>query len=376
MRQENKAIRAAMVRAARKDAGKRMRGRLAKWRHERRARGRWELITTPGSIAVRSHNGTSFPVLGRRPVRGIIRGWSPRSKRRLWLRMASIPWPEVAYIFLTLTYPDDFPHDPEVWKRHLHEFEKAWERRFGPTRAVWVLEFQRRGAPHFHMVLVAPEAHLPIVRRWYAMTWHRIVTGCRGNHESAAELGAGCVPWHYERHMADEHCKAASGAREAISYVMREIGKESQKTLPAFLGEQKDGTPARGAGRWWGVWGFKPDESSTSITKHEYVALRRVALRLGHQVSRREHARRERLRAYKLATGRPWTPRSKPPSRWLSPRSINQGIAIIDRDLRPYVFARAFRGVLTDLRHGKDPDPEAAIARIERSLPRPAFGWA
>jgi hypothetical protein len=219
----------------------------------RRAAGRFELLVTPGSVAVKAHNYAPRRALGN--ARGVVKGWTPKSKRRCILRAASIAWPAVPYVFLTLTYPDAFPHDPAVWKRHLHEFEKAWARRHGAPRALWVLEFQRRGAPHFHMVLVAPAMPLPQLRRWYARTWHRIVTSCDGDHERARGLASTCVPWHYERHLADEHCKAATGARAAIAYVMRELGKESQKSLPAFLEDE-------GAGRWWGVWGFKPDERS------------------------------------------------------------------------------------------------------------------
>lgn len=389
------ARRDAYVRRKRKHA---LTARLAKrhgrWMDQRQHDGRWKLVVTPGSVAVRARNHAKRREPGH--DHGVVTGWSPRSKRRFRLRMASIPWREVAYVFLTLTYPDEFPHDPEVWKRQLHAFFQAWSRQYGTPKAVWVLEFQRRGAPHFHIVFEAPESvqrargetegmlELSKLRRWYAGTWHRIVTGCDGDHARARDLGEGCVPWHYERHLEVEHCKSATGAREAISYLERELGKENQKSLPAYLDVQEDGE-ARGAGRWWGVVGFRPDVEEISVTRHEYVTLRHAILRLGREVQRREIAHRERIRLWKLSKGLPWTPRPKPSGRWLSPRSINDGVVVMDPDLRAYSFARAFRALLTDMRRPIERvDGEVysaaramrdVLARIERSKPI-VFGWA
>lgn len=366
--------------------------RHGRWREARRAAGRWRLIVTPGSVAVKASNYAKRREPGH--ARGLVRGWSARSKRRFRLRMASIPWPEVGYVFLTLTYPAEFPRDPEVWKQHLDTFLKAWARQYGAPRAVWVQEFQVRGAPHFHIVLVAPDGvgravddQLPHVRRWYAATWHRIVTGCAGDHARARDLGEGCVPWHYERHLEPEHCKSATGARDAISYLEREMGKESQKTLPAYLDDQDDGTPGRGAGRWWGVVGFTPDQQEIAVTRREYVQLRHAILRLGREVQRRELVHRERIRLWKLSRGMRWTPRPKPSGRWLSPRSINDGVVVMDPELRAYSFARAFRALLAEIRRPTaridgSIYPESAervmrpvLDRVERSKPI-VFGWA
>lgn len=384
-------------------AGARARQSVREWERKRRAAGRWILALTPGSVAVRTRNHVRrAAALDRNAERGVVRGWSAKSKRRLRLRMASIPWPDVRYVFVTLTYPDEYPRDPAVWKRHLRAFFKAWSRQYGPARAVWAMEFQRRGAPHFHIVLVAPpgvgrdvDDQLPQVRRWYAATWHRIVTGCRGDHSRARDLGEGCVPWHYERHLEPEHCKEATNAREAISYIESELGKESQKSLPSYLDHdhQADGcdpstcSEARGAGRWWGVVGFEPDEQEIRVTQREYVQLRHAVLRLGRECLKRELAHRERIRIWKLQHGHPWTRRPKPSGRWLSPRTINDGVVVMDPDLRAYSFARAFRAVLAEIRRPTvrvdgaiyPQTHERLIAhvleRIERSTPI-VFGWA
>ncbi len=373
---------------------------LARWERERRDRGRWALVLTPGSVRVRTRNHVRREDggLGRTAERGIVRGWSARSKRRFRMRMASIAWREGEYVFLTLTYPKEFPHDPLVWKRQLKTFMKAWARQYGQPRAVWVLEFQERGAPHFHIVFEAPpgvgraiDDQLPHVRRWFAGTWHRIVTGCAGDHTDGTGLGPGCVPWHYERHLEGEHCKQATGARAAISYLERELGKEGQKTLPAYLDHQCDDacdqdlcSARRGAGRWWGVVGMEPDEQFETLTQREFVQLRHALLRLGRECLRRELAHRERIRLWKLSRGMPWRPRPRASGRWLSPRTINDGVAVMDPDLRPYSFARAFRALLEEIRRpaevrewqrvGRDPIAPV-LERLERSKPI-LFGWA
>lgn len=56
--------------------------------------------------------------------RGIIKRLSEGSRRRL-LRMLSRVLRDQLPLFVTLTYPDNFPGDPKQWKEHL----KAWFKR-------------------------------------------------------------------------------------------------------------------------------------------------------------------------------------------------------------------------------------------------------
>jgi hypothetical protein len=56
---------------------------------------------------------------------------------------------------LTLTYPGDWlivAPNAEVVKRHFQALCKRYGRAWGePLIGPWKLEFQRRGAPHFHI---------------------------------------------------------------------------------------------------------------------------------------------------------------------------------------------------------------------------------
>jgi len=81
--------------------------------------------------------------------RGTIRGLSPQSRMRLLKKLYRIHWDEKHNKFITLTYPADYP-EPGQAKTHLDTWFKRLRRKFPRTSVLWVLEFQKRGAPHFH----------------------------------------------------------------------------------------------------------------------------------------------------------------------------------------------------------------------------------
>src|SRR5690606_31407134 len=75
-----------------------------------------------------------------------------------------------------LTYPGEFCADGRTVKGHLSAFYRRWKRRFGPPRGAWKREFQRRGAPHFHLLLSWPEGvGLGPLRLWVARAWYEVV---------------------------------------------------------------------------------------------------------------------------------------------------------------------------------------------------------
>jgi hypothetical protein len=68
---------------------------------------------------------------------------------------------------LTLTYPGDWlavAPNGEAVKRHLAALAKRYERVWGePLVCIWKLEFQARGAPHFHLSTTPPMGFSTIV---------------------------------------------------------------------------------------------------------------------------------------------------------------------------------------------------------------------
>lgn len=92
--------------------------------------------------------------------RGIITRFSEASRRRLLRALAKIKR-DLLPVFVTLTYPDDFPGDPNVWKGHLKAWFKRLKREHPGAAGFWKLELKPRQsgesegkvAPHFHLLL-------------------------------------------------------------------------------------------------------------------------------------------------------------------------------------------------------------------------------
>ena len=102
------------------------------------------------------------PQAGRAGVRGGVEGFSPASRRRLLYLLASIDRSKVAVpIFVTLTYPGEewerFGGRKEEVKRHLDTFHHWLSYHYPAAVVIWRLEFQKRGAPHFHLLVFGVE---------------------------------------------------------------------------------------------------------------------------------------------------------------------------------------------------------------------------
>lgn len=113
--------------------------------------------------------------------RGKVRGLSKSSLARLMMKLENPPVDEEWLALIHLTYPRVFPRDGRVTKYHLHEFLKWLDRVFPGFEYVWVMEFQKRGAPHYHILI---NYFLP--KRLLSPHWYEIV-----GSGDAAHLKAG-----------------------------------------------------------------------------------------------------------------------------------------------------------------------------------------
>lgn len=100
--------------------------------------------------------------------RAEVKGFSVRSRSRLNKKIAMLKKHELP-LFVTLTYGDNYPVEATEYKRHLHNFFKSLARHFPSYGAIWKLEFQERGAAHFHLLLwgVSLKERHQIVNIWY-----------------------------------------------------------------------------------------------------------------------------------------------------------------------------------------------------------------
>src|ERR671913_768372 len=165
-------------------------------------------------------------------TRSKVRGFSRTSRTNLLRRLASIN--RTAFkgfrgrmIFVTLTYPKQYPEDPELCKRHLKALRKRLQREFGTFAAFWRLGIQLRGAWHFHLLLfMGPSIRsMGELRRFISSSWYE-VTG----RVSEGHLRAGT------------RVEAVKRWKQVTSYVERYMAKPEE--FPEGLE----------TGRIWGVW--------------------------------------------------------------------------------------------------------------------------
>lgn len=129
--------------------------------------------------------------------RGIVSGFSSASRRRLWSLLMRL---DRSYLplFVTLTFHNHWPDDVPTLKRMLDTLFKRLRRRYPQASAIWKLEYQRRGAPHFHLLLWGfPHGD----KDWIAGAWVEIVRHYTGEDSEYIHL------WHLGRlGNGNQHC--------------------------------------------------------------------------------------------------------------------------------------------------------------------------
>ena len=175
--------------------------------------------------------GAAWP--GHR-ARGVVRRGGRRftkdsaRRMRFHLRNCGVQF----RVMITLTYPATFPKDWRTCAAHLRRFLLRLQRRYVGIRCFWFIEFQKRGAPHFHIF-----ADRPVSLEWLSDTWAAV---CADSvPESEREL-------HRRAGTRCEFLRGGLGA--AVSYAAKYARKQLQKEPPGDF---------QGYGRWWGYRGYR-----------------------------------------------------------------------------------------------------------------------
>jgi hypothetical protein len=172
------------------------------------------------------------PPTRRGGTRDRVRGFSRASRRNLLLRLARINRRAFRafkgrMIFVTLTYPREYPEDPEVCKNHLKALRKRLQRKCGDCAAFWRLGIQRRGALHFHLLLFVGQSIGSVrkLRRFLSTSWYEVTGKISEGHLRTGTRVEAVKKW-----------------KQATSYVERYMAKPEE--FPEGLQ----------TGRIWGVW--------------------------------------------------------------------------------------------------------------------------
>lgn len=121
-------------------------------------------------------------------VRGKITKWSRKSQMNFKYKLSTLDQSKLSEALeITLTYPKEFPcaDDHEIYKRDLQQIQ-MWLLRRGFSGA-WKLEFQSRGAPHYHILAIPKEKlkGLGELRKAIAEQWYNIVKSGDPKHLQA-----------------------------------------------------------------------------------------------------------------------------------------------------------------------------------------------
>lgn len=261
----------------------------------------WDGCMSKRCHGCRRHDGPALRMdfAGERSAK--IRSWSAKSRNAMRLRLASLDYAplfvnffgdETVPAMVTLTYPGDWeavaPSNAAV-RRHVEQlrlrWNRAWANQGNPFVGVWKREFQRRGAPHYHFLIVPPID--PTFREWLSETWAEIVGAawcgeeCWKSFDGRLVKGLACCE--RGRHVVAgtgvdfrEGARAVDPRRLAL-YFAKHGGysaKEYQNEGPASW------LAAGGVGRFWGVIGLEPATATVEVDQATAQALARVLRRL------------------------------------------------------------------------------------------------
>lgn len=208
-------------------------------------------------------------------------GFSTGSRRSMQTFMSKLKRSSViGGLFITLTYPRNFP-DGNKAKRDLQTFLKRLFRAYPDAAGIWKMEPQKRGAPHFHLIILGVSF---IPHEWVAESWFEVV----GSRDI--------------RHFASgTEVRRVQNYQHAVHYVSKYLAKPTESYA--------DGDGLGEVGRRWGKfgcwrshlgelisWALTPRESAklSRLLDHKRLASARLIRRPDRRARAISKARRRR----------------------------------------------------------------------------------
>lgn len=162
--------------------------------------------------------------------RGKVTQFTAASRRRMLYTVGKIQRAKLP-VMVTLTYPSQFPTEGVIWKNHLRRWWQRLKRRLPLSGGIWKLEPQKRGAPHFHL-LIWGVAGVPLheFMCWVSRSWYQVV-------------GSGDV-----KHLAaGTRVEQIRDRRGVLAYATKYLGKV---VVPGLDPEESGWDEP---GRFWGI---------------------------------------------------------------------------------------------------------------------------
>ncbi|OHR24250.1 hypothetical protein HMPREF2787_10020 [Corynebacterium sp. HMSC061H03] len=239
-------------------------------------------------------------ILGEKKAPRKIRHWSAKSRRRMLKTCAELDWESVISLsetsdfsmaMVTLTYPGagkkwlDYVPNAQVAQKHFAALQERFYRAWGVRmQGIWKREFQKRGAPHLHVLMLIPtwgiarEKESPFItdtdvmffREWLSIAWAEVVGAEGMDYVNHLYAGTGV-----------DQIEKFSSAKNVAGYFLKYASKDSKfatkeyQNLPPWEWSHSD----ESVGRFWGVLGIKKEVRTVLVSKEEFVAWGRLLQR-------------------------------------------------------------------------------------------------
>lgn len=275
-------------------AAESMPGQPPRWKGEEGPR--WRLTFSPGSVQIGTKdygrlNRSAEARMARflrddvpmqpyapatAPKRDKISEWSSKSRTNMVRTFCAVDWtPFVDLVaagavpaLVTLTLPGDWltvAPDGQTFKKLVNTFRARYQRAWGEAiGGAWKLEFQRRGAPHLHILSVPPlgvdkKLGLPFAQ-WLSTVWAEIVDHPDPEERRKHELAGTGVDY-------EETLRYGDPKRISVYFSKHGLfaEKEYQNTVPDAWRER-----GKGPGRFWGVWVLDVLKASAEIADNAH----------------------------------------------------------------------------------------------------------
>lgn len=196
--------------------------------------------------------------------RGVIRGWSRASVRRLRDTLWSKSIPDSVIVGVTLTVPwkeENFKVCDE-FKSALNRLALMFKRRFPSSAFVYRVELQKRGMPHLHAIVyfaTSDYGSVSSAKDWFTLQWWKSFKDVHGGSvEDYFKHGVDCKPLddsplRLMRYLCDH---ASKRKQEQMGWKGRQwgvIGSSRLSSLPEI--RLPDFPTARSEGYFWRLLG-------------------------------------------------------------------------------------------------------------------------
>lgn len=218
-------------------------------------------------------------------IRKTIKCFSAASRRRFLYKLATM-LKNVRWIFITLTYPDQFSEDPKVYKKQLKAFIERLKYKFPEFSGFWKLEPQTRGAPHFHFLITGIE-NIAELKEFVPIAWYEVVGSNDPLH----------LAWHKgELGNKNKHCVEEIRSPEGVMwYASKYIGKTIEQLPEDYVEMWKK------IGRYWGVINREKlpaaEEVNQEVTGKEAFRFIRCMRKFMERVPKKGKRKKLRFRA-------------------------------------------------------------------------------